>query len=907
MTPSPSDADPSSAPDDALAADFEGARPDSGLEDSSDSGPPFSQQLGEGSENEPLGRSWIGPALLLAGLIALARVEILLRLAIDRRGGEPDSLRWGLLAEWPAELIQGLMMGAAASVVIWSARGAKRPFGVALGGLILTSALSGWPIAVAEEIPRGRTPGLPEPWLLATGCILVAALLSALAWFSSSQRPLRTLLPSTPFLLVCALAGVVLPGWMLMKDSQAAPSMPIREVLAQLDPDNKSWRVGHEDPQHPARVGVLSPFSDMRFTRAEHDTGDKLALLMSPPCEVSFVIPPGAEGARLVLAAQIDGRYTDRGLDVEGRPELKRPSTLDGHGKDSLSVKFSVEQDGQSVFAEDLTHRHGEGGQDREWRHVGQDGALEVEPGQTITLRTEFGDAATAKIFEQSGLLCGFGGLVLERWQEAPRQRSSEETPNILFITVDTLRADRMSCYGYEKLTTPYIDELAQRGQLFQRAFATSSWTWPSTASLFTGLLPYEHGVLSNASCNLNFGYETLAEVLQERGYSTSAISCNPLIDETRQFDQGFERFDAAARLRMTDEVIDDIESELERLADSRFFFYLQLVDPHTPHRPLASELKRLGGEEPEDFPDKVLAGTEIDGMDEYAGRLLAKEACDDFGEIHPEWVVPPAHAQWISDRYDASVGTGDLYIGRILRRLEELELTEKTLIVITSDHGEELLDHGMLAHGHALWRELVHVPLILAGPGIPEGEEVFSEVSNRHLATTLAMIGGGEFKRVESAVNLLLPESYPTSVFYQTSKGYWNGHKPVEMQGLRDEEFTVHFAEQGGSWKKPAPEGGGMRIFSIPNDLDERADLYIDPKYQPKAKARVGAIQASLREQRERKRGGSVGIGAGALNTLKALGYVGDDESLEEASQEGNDSNSPVERNRDPDATDQE
>jgi|GEM_PF-532537 len=839
--------------------------------------------------DEALGRAWVAPALLLAGALALGRAEVLARLASAASGHGLERARWSVLADWPALLVGGIVMGAAATAVVWSARGGRRPWGILLGGLFLVSALAGWPVSPAAETWRGDSAGLPELWQLGALCFGLMVLLSAAAAFVGASDGLRRLLGSTPVILVAGALGLGGSATLLGLRSEAAPTMPLREVLAELDPEVQGWRVLREAPRHSPRAGVLSPLVDLRFNRAEYDTGDKSTLLMSPPCEVEIVVPAGAEGARLLLAAQIDGRYTDRGVDAPGYAKASR---LDDLGLDSISVRFQVEQDGATVFDETIVHRHEEAGHEREWRHVGADGALAVEPGSVITLRTDFGDEATRAAFAERGLDCGFGGLVLERWREAPRQRASVERPNLLFVTIDTLRADRMSCYGYDKPTTPHLDELARRGLRFDRAFATSSWTWPSTASLLTGLLPYEHGVLSNAACNLNHAYETLAEVLQARGYSTAAISCNPLIDETRQFDQGFERFDAGAQMRMTDEVIRDVRRELRQLADVRFFLYLHLVDPHTPHRPLPSELERLGGEAPDDFPHKVVAGVEVDGMDHYWSRLMEPEAWDDYGVVHPERVVPPAHMRWISDRYDASVGTADHYLGEVFDLLEELGLAETTVIAVTSDHGEELFDHGLLLHGHAIWREVVHVPLILAGPGLPEGERVHLEVSNRHLAPTLALVGGGELGAAREAVNLLDFEALEAAedlgpVFYQTSKGLWNGHEKLELLGLREGGHAAHHAPQGGPWKEPAPLGGETRVFATDGDFGETTDLWSEPAEREVGEELRDAARASVEAQRERRQGGSVGIGSGGLGTLQAIGYVGEDETLEDARDE--------------------
>jgi arylsulfatase A-like enzyme len=809
----------------------------------------------------------------VAGLVARVRVEVLGGLGAHHRGASPELTRWGAAGEWPETLVQGGILAAAASLVLFGTRGPRRMAGALLAALFLLSGLTGWPVEDAPRIPTGVEPGVPGPLelgLLAAGAALLVALLAEGATRSAAlMRALRA-----PLLVAAAAAvGLGLPAWQLGLAADAAPTMPVRTVLAELGSEPGDWRPVGELP-HPVRTAVLSPHSDLRLTGAVGDTGDRVTLVLSPPATVEVVLPEGAAGATLRTAAQVAGRYTDRGIDLEG---YRRPSILDQKGLESLSVRMRVELDGEVLMDELVTHRNGDDASLRTWRHLGEAGeGVAVRPGQVLRLSTGFGDEATAAAFAGEALDCGFGDLLLERWEELPRTRATPEAPNLLFVTVDTLRADRMSCYGYRKPTTPNLDGLARRGVLHERAFATSSWTWPSTASLLTGLLPYEHGVLSNQACNLAFEYETLAEALQRRGYTTAAISCNPLIDRARRFDQGFEQFDDGPTMRMTDEVIEEVLATLDGLADARFFLYLHLADPHTPHRPLASELERLGGEAPEDYPDRVVAGSEVDGLDHYAGLLMRGEGRDAAGFPHPEEVIPEDHRRWMSDRYDASVGTADHYLGLVLDRLEALGLDERTVVVVTSDHGEELLDHGMLAHGHALWRELVQVPLILAGPGLPEGVRVSTPVSNRHIAPTLARLGGGELAAVREPRDLADPAARTAEVFYQTSKGYWNGHKGLEVWGQRDDRYSLQYAEQGGPWGAPAAPGGEARIFAVESDPRERTNLIGEDRHRVEAGRRIQELRASLEAQRAARRGRAVGVGASGLKALQGIGYVG-------------------------------
>ena len=826
-----------------------------------------------------LERTGAGVALVTAGLLLSGRMEELSRLAEVRRGVAPEVAVWAAACDWAPVLVESLVMGGVAAALTFGTQGLRRVFGAVFASAVLLAALSGWPVAPALET---TAPDELQP--LALRALLGGAALGLLAWWSVGRPAARRVLASWPVLLLALLLGLGAPVLRALGRAESHPQFRQREVVRELAATEGAFDVQSERPGAPPRAGVLSPFKDITLTSNEFDTGDKPALLMPPPCEVSFTAED--EGVSLVASAQISLAISNRGF--RERPG-GAPSVLDQLGVESVAVRFEVLVDGDSVFDEVIRHRSGETGDLREWRHVGGPDGLALQGGERVTLRTSFGDEATAQLYESHPFDVGFGDLVLERWHDVSRRRASREAPNLLVIVMDTLRADRMSCYGYEKPTTPHLDALARRGVLFENAYSTASWTWPSTASILTGLLPYEHGVLSNSACNLNLSYETVAEALQARSFSTAAISCNPLINRATHFDQGFESFDEGVRMRMSDEVIDEVEATLARLSDSRFFLYLQLVDPHTPHKPLPSELERLGGVEPEDYPDEERFGVLTDGLDHYAGKLASGAGRDLDGVTHPNRVIPPEHQRWLSDRYDASVGTGDHYVGRILDKLRELGLDENTVVAFTSDHGEELLDHDGLAHGHALWRELVHVPLILAGPGIPEGQRVQAEVSNRHLAPTLAMLGGTELGSEEPDANLLDPALSSQDIFYQTSKGTWNGHHHLELLGRRSERYVTHYAPKGGAFGEPAGPQGDARLFDREDDRFEESDLMILPARRSDAVLEVGALNASRAAQLERRRGLSIPVGAAGNQLLQGVGYVESDADRERRDQETN------------------
>jgi hypothetical protein len=596
---------------------------------------------------EPLGRAWAGPALLLAGLLGLGRVEVLTRLAVGGRGADPDWARWGVLAEWPAPLVQGLMMAAAAAALIWSARGGRRPLGIVLGAALCFSALTGWPVAPPQEISFGGLPGLPPTWLLATGCLAAAALVGFLAWLAQRVEALQRLGSATATLVLCALVGLVAPGWILWQASRDAPRM---------------------------RVG--------------------------------------------------------------------------GH--------------------------------------------------------------------------------------ELLRTRAGREAPNLVLVAIDALRSDRVSSYGYWKPTTPNLDQLARRGLSFEHAFATSSAAAPAAASLLTGLAPQEHGATS-ADAELEEALLTLAEALQERGFSTAAVLGSPDLNRERGFAQGFEVFDASAQRRAATELWTATERQLRRLAGARFFLFVQLSDPSAPRRPLASELERLGGEEPEDF---AAQGGAQAAFEHYAARLRGGEGRDVMGAPHPEALVPPEHARWFSDQYDASVATADLFLGRLLQRLEALDLAPTTVVAVVGTHGEELFDHGLLGHGHGLWREQVQVPLVLAGPKIPSGLRLPQELSTRHLASTLARLGGAQLGRAEEALDLLDLDFVPERVMTYASHGWWKGEEGLELLGLRGEDYSLLLAPRGTPWARAAAQGGDRALFTSEADPGEQIDLAEEEGYRPIAES---------------------------------------------------------------------
>jgi arylsulfatase A-like enzyme len=253
---------------------------------------------------------------------------------------------------------------------------------------------------------------------------------------------------------------------------------------------------------------------------------------------------------------------------------------------------------------------------------------------------------------------------------------------DLLLITVDTLRADRLGCYGYERARTPAIDALAARGVRFEQAVCGSPVTLPSHATIMTGLDAPDHGVRHNGTFRLGEEQRTLAEVLREAGYRTAAFVGSFVLDRRYGLAQGFEHYDdrveeASAtpsmgqyNERSADRVVDAASAWIERQLASTdrapFFVWVHLFDPHAPYRPPAEQAAH--------FPDSP---------------------------------------------YDGEIEFCDTQIARLVELLERRDALDRTLVVLTSDHGEGLGEHDELTHTILIYDSTVRVPLIFSNPAL--------------------------------------------------------------------------------------------------------------------------------------------------------------------------------------------
>jgi arylsulfatase A-like enzyme len=246
---------------------------------------------------------------------------------------------------------------------------------------------------------------------------------------------------------------------------------------------------------------------------------------------------------------------------------------------------------------------------------------------------------------------------------------------NVLLITLDTTRADRLGAYGFQSISTPNIDRLAREGVLFEQTASAAPLTLPAHASLFTGRFPFGHGVRDNAGFVLDPRETTLAEILKRRGYQTGAFVGSFVLASDRGLSQGFDTYRDEFRAphgqnvpgglrRRADQVADDAMNWLAEVGSSRFFAWMHFYDAHAPYQPLE--------------PDNPL----------YATRP-----------------------------YDAEIGFMDTQVGRVLDFLGRHRLLDRTIVVIIGDHGEGLGDHRETAHGVFVYESVIRVPFIIRAP----------------------------------------------------------------------------------------------------------------------------------------------------------------------------------------------
>jgi arylsulfatase A-like enzyme len=420
-------------------------------------------------------------------------------------------------------------------------------------------------------------------------------------------------------------------------------------------------------------------------------------------------------------------------------------------------------------------------------------------------------------------------------------------------LVADTLRADHLGIYGYDRPTSPALDRLAGEGAVFEKVWATSPWTLPSFGSMLSGQAPSYHGaglaVMQNGE-RLFAGFRSdvpaLAPLLADAGFATAAIVNNPFLLRRFGLARGFERWEYVFRNYddhpRSGELVDWALAWLGQRDERPFFLMMNLFDPHLPYNPGASA-----------------KGLFTSG---YAGELSLPFA--GYQDQNQYWVPDNSEDRdFVSAAYDEEIRYLDGQIDRLLAGLAEQGLAEETLVIVVSDHGEELFEHGSFEHGHSLYDEVLRVPLLVIGPGVH---------ARRHSVPVSIM---DLFPTILEALALEVPPGLAGRSLWPILAG---GEPSADFDRSLVAGVTLHgprrWALVRWPWKLLATGGEEPRLFNLAKDPREQNDLADNaPGRLKKMLQELSRIQQ--RDRKNRAQSASVPLDSETRRQLEGLGYL--------------------------------
>jgi len=478
------------------------------------------------------------------------------------------------------------------------------------------------------------------------------------------------------------LLGALMALAACRSDSFRLPArIHIEDVVADLSGIFTHAAVTEEVAADPVRPGSIQPGINIELNR-----GYRQALLAPPPAAVRFhAHVPSDARLRFGIAVSAPG---------------KRDTELSG-------LRFAVDVDGREVYSSTINPARTR--YDRRWFDVDVPlGSRERDA--EIVLRT-----AVAGKGRVAGTP-GWSHVRVVRDDSRERQVASAGGPNVLVLLIDTMRADEVGQW------TRTLDALAAHGTRFTAMHAQAPWTMPSVATVLTGLHPRSHGVIGVWGdpdthldqvdpAFLSDALVTLPEIAQRGGITTVGVSANPLVSRATNFAQGFETFVETGwdrerkNWRPASVVNEEFLRWLRVNRGYRFLGYLHYMEPHDPYTPASASRPP---------PPAGAPAAVVEGDAEAISKRLNRG---------PIWSFPPEQLAYLRRLYDLEVEEWDAAFAKLLAGLAEAGVRDSTILVVMGDHGEEFLEHGRVKHGMHLYEELLHIPLVIAGPGVPVGE----------------------------------------------------------------------------------------------------------------------------------------------------------------------------------------
>ncbi len=610
--------------------------------------------------------------------------------------------------------------------------------------------LSGFPQGEIEYLPswdsrRGR---------LGWACIGLSSLFVAVLdrWIHSRHRARLRLTLAGRFLATALLliigGGVVVAAAEVLKVRRH--TVTVERSIADLI---REWQEGRASSTGPAAAGAVRVGSLVQRGQDGKTTAATPALIVPPGEGVEFTVDPRGN-CDLLFACGL---------------ELADSSA--GKGR----MKFTAEINGKTAYHVILS-----GSPQDCWREA--EVPLSTFSGQTIrvALKTEAVDPFTGK------LKAGFARPLVLRSERAVRRPLEADLYNVLLIVVNCLRADHLGCYGYGRNTSATIDSLARESILFEQAISPAPWTPPALASLLTGTYPHGHRVLDCQRLYLSDSIRTLPEVLREHGISTGGWTTHAMISRRRGFHQGFEVW-REFEWKPGGLVTREFKEWVQRYSGYQFFAMLHYADPHHPYYPQNAGIRR---------------GFLAEGADSSVNIGMVRKARERaVGTQNP---FPEAKdLRTLIDLYDAEISSVDHELGKVFGQLRSMGLWEKTIVVLTADHGEQFLDHGDLYHAWSLHEELLRVPLIVRDPRMSGGGRISEVVSLTQIPATVMQFFDLLPQGLGGLSVLALPPwgAAPSFVHAHTSQAILEGQESRELFMARNEGHKLVTDRAGNDW----------------------------------------------------------------------------------------------------------
>jgi len=487
--------------------------------------------------------------------------------------------------------------------------------------------------------------------------------------------------------------------------------------------------------------------------------------------------------------------------------------------------------------------------------------------------------------------------------------------PNVLWVVLDTVRGDHTSLYGYPPATTPRLAEYAKGAIVFERAVSNGIWTLPNHASMFSGRSLRAHGA-DFRNARLDEEFTTVAEVLRDHGYATAAFSNNPWVAPDTQITRGFdtvrvmyhlrhvtrssvgwifERLGLSPPFRWLDEDFGAaltnglIDEWLNGRAtdDQPVFLFVNYMDAHLPYR-VPGRYRRMFLS-----PEQVRRSFAI-SLSAY-GRIV--DAVDRRFNFEDQAFFAPADREILKGQYDAGIRYLDDRVSELLAMFRERDMLDNTLVVIVSDHGEYLDQHGQWAHRMQAYQDLLNVVILLRAPGTAAGRRISTpaQLSDLHGTVIAATVGtnglaaedaGPGTSRVWPALDLFALASADAGAT-RIAVSEYNGDSPQNLKRIRDRNDPVlsrralpQVAAQDARYKLLVTADGTQELFDVVEDPREDHDLL---KIFPQHAERLGRYLAEWHERVPAHTppadADSTGMAPEVIRALKSLGYLGDDD----------------------------